>query len=238
MHMMQRPPLSPSEITEAAIIFNEINLQRELYLPRDKVLLGAARMTLPILSMAITFHSIMEHNRQCIQRYHSRIDITDALNDRTSYFPTQSTEFFLHRSDMSTYVEEHDLCLDFGNAEGSLGEEVSLYSHRFDEYIEFINDIKLGYTSLCEKTSSMKFVTEEEKEWALQYVQCCRDMELIIQQLVDGFQLNFMDPCKLLNSAFGVSLFNERGSILVRRKLDRLQEHLDYELSIALPPHR
>ena len=236
MPMMQRPPITPSEITDAAIIFHEINLQRALYLPRDKVLLGAARMSLPILSMAITFHSIMEHNRQCISRYHSQIDITDALNDRTSYFPTEATDFFLHRSDMSIYVEEYDLCLDFGNVEGSLGEEVSLYSHRFDEYIDFINNINVGYNSLCEKTCSMEFVTEEEKEWALQYVQCCRDMELIIQQLVDCFQLNFMDPCKLLNSAFGVSLFNERGSVLVRRKLDRLQEHLEYELSIAAPP--
>jgi hypothetical protein len=83
----------------------------------------------------------------------------------------------------------------------------------------------------------MEFVTQEEKDWALQYVQCCRDMELIIQQLVDCFQLNFMDPRKLLNSAFGISLFNERGSIVTRRKIDRLQDHLDYELSIAAPPY-
>ena len=51
-------PITPNEISEAVVIFHEILLLKDLYLPRDKLLLKAARMTLPILELAITFFQI------------------------------------------------------------------------------------------------------------------------------------------------------------------------------------
>ncbi len=226
-------PITPQEINEAVIIFHEILLKKDLY-PRDQDLLMAARMTPPIIDMAISLHSLMDVNRFCFMRYFRRSQVDD--EDGSPNFPNQSTEFFLHRCDMSTHVEEHCLFIDFGNREGSICEEVTNLSHRFDEYKEFISNTRDGFDALQEATDQMQFKTREERDFAAAYTQCSEDMENILIQLVDAFQLNFMDPRKLIQSAIGQRILNEVGSRVLKVKLERLQEYLDSEFQLTGPP--
>ena len=232
-------PITPNEISEAVVIFHEILLLKDLYLPRDKLLLKAARMTLPILELAITFFQIMDRNRTCFSSYHSRYPVIVENHDSHNYYPTHTEEFFLHRFDMSIYVEEHHLNLDFGNLEGSVCKEINEYSHRFDEYLPYVERIKVGYDALSEiidplsPKQPIKFELKKERDWALQYVQCCKDMEVIILQLVDGFQLNFTDALNLPNSSLGREIFQESGTVGLQLKLRSLKEHLDEEIDVA-----
>ena len=216
--------ITPDEINYAVIVFHEILLKKDLY-PLDQDLLQAARMTSPIIDMAISLQHLMDVNRESFLRCHSR-----------QRFPTYSTEFFLHRSDMSTYVEENNLFIDFGNREGSIGEAVTEFSSRFIEYKPFIREIKQRFCQLRDATNDTQFGTKKERDFVRGYDQCRQDMEHILLQLVDAFQLNFMDPRKLIESDIGQRLLREPGTMVLRAKIDRLQEYLDTEFQIARPP--
>ena len=61
-------------------------------------------------------------------------------------------------------------------------------------------------------------------------------MEHILLQLVDAFQLNFMDPQKLIESDVGQRIFRKKGTMVLRAKVDWLQEYLDSEFQVAQPP--
>ena len=226
-------PITPQEINEAVITFHEILLKKDMYL-RDQELLQAARMTSPIIDMAISLHSLMDVNRSCFSRYFRRSQVD--YDDGSPNFPTCSTEFFLHRCDMSTHVEELGLFIDFGNREGSICEEVTEFSHRFDEYKVFISNTRDGFDALHEATDQMAFRTEEERDLAAGYTRCSEDMENILMQLVDAFQLNFMDPRNLSRSVIGQRMLNEVGGRVLRFKLERLQQYLDSEFQLTRPP--
>ena len=58
-------------------------------------------------------------------------------------------------------------------------------------------------------------------------------MEVIILQLVDGFQLNFTDALNLPNSSLGREIFQESGTVGLQLKLRSLKEHLDEEIDVA-----
>ena len=233
------PPITPDEITDAVISFHQLLLEKYLYLPRDKELLEAARMTPVLIRLSLDLYSILQMNRDSFSKYHDQNPHITRDHDINGYFPDYETDFYLHRSDMSIYIEEHELWLDFGNRDGTQGEEVTRYSHRFDEYLPIVERVKDGYEALIQKIKpdspkyKMTFTSDEENKWAFQYVQCCRDMELVAMQLVDGLQLHFTDAVTFRNSRLGREILNERGSILLERKLTELEAIQAEELSLT-----
>ena len=66
----QPPLITPEEINYAVIVFHEILLKKDLY-TRDQDLIQAARITLPIIDMAISLQHLMDVNCFCFLRYHS-----------------------------------------------------------------------------------------------------------------------------------------------------------------------
>ena len=137
---------------------------------------------------------------------------------------------------MSTHVEENNLYLDFGNREGSICKAVTEFSSRFVEYKQYISDIRQRFNQLQEVADRMEFRTKKERDFVSGYNQCSEDMEHILLQLVDAFQLNFMDPQKLIESDVGQRIFRKKGTMVLRAKVDWLQEYLDSEFQVAQPP--
>lgn len=233
-------PITPFDIEGAVHLFYGLIQKEELY--RTNQLLIPIRMTYPIVDMAISLHSIMDDNRTCFSAYFERINSESTDNHPISpNYPTTTDERYLHRSDMSIYAEEHGLLLDYGNREGSLCEEITQYSHVFDEYMPHIKRIEYGYKALREITKPlppnthqpMKFDNVNDQKWALSYVNVCHDLEDIIKPLLDKVLLNFSDPRSFLTSRTGQSVFDEPGTLLLKLKLERLKEYLDEEQSVA-----
>ncbi len=191
--------------------------------PEDYHLLIMARMTEPILSMALDLHVIMVKNREC---WKCSGEGDDSGNDRAE---SLRIELLLHRSDMSTHVVENELHIEFGNVEGSMAEEVRNYSHRFDGYRSFISDLREGYMALAEE------IKRKGRDFATPYVNYLSSMDLVASTLVDDFLLRFTDPGDSLDSSVGRRILQECGigrRRVLQLKMERLRQYVASEYAV------
>ena len=141
---MTPPSLTPSEIGSAIGELNALMLHTVANkVTEDYQMLLFARMTEPILSIALDLYDIMKKNKECSIIFHEwvtddeRIDTSNYAHGRT----------LLHRSDMTKNLVKYELHIDFGSVEG-YAKEIATYSHRFDGYRSLIRSLRDGYVEL------------------------------------------------------------------------------------------
>ena len=223
------PTMTPTDIGSAIEELGALSLHVvSNMVPNDYDLLMLARMTEPILNIAMDLHDVMAANKECctiIRRLTG--EETDRCNDREEAL---RDERYLHRCDMSTHIVENGLQIEFGSVEGSIGEEVRSYTHRFDIYRSFISDLRGGYKALVEEMGK-----NNSRSFAAPYADCCSSMDSVASGLVDDFLLRFADPGKSLHSDIGRRILQECGSgsrHVLRLKMERLQQYVESEYAI------
>ena len=218
--------VTPGEVRSAIEELNALSLHTvSNEVPKDNALLMLARMTEPIMSMALDMYDIMAKNEECIAIFQGRMTGDDVFDAGDSLHE----ELLLHRQDMTTYIVENKLWIEFGCVEGSLrAREVACYSRRFEGYRAFIRDLRVGYIALA------KEIKQKEQCFAMAYMDCCNSMDFVASSLVDDFLLRFADPEDSVKSDIGQGILRELGGDhVLRLKLDRLQRYVESEHVVA-----